>query len=85
MLGWALFVPLGFIDPVFAIGLQLLEAPSLRRLWTSMYNTPLVPTPTSTIRSSGQRGGLAGARRADLLRRALGDLRAIGPMASGCG
>src|SRR5262245_40025230 len=45
MLGWALFVPLGFIlDPVFhAIGLQLLEASSLRELWTSMYNTPLVP------------------------------------------
>ena len=45
MLGWALFVPLGFIlDPVFhAIGLQLLEVPSLRGLWTSMYNTPLVP------------------------------------------
>ena len=45
MLGWALFVPLGFIlDPVFhAIGLQLLEARSLRGLWTSMYNTPLVP------------------------------------------
>jgi uncharacterized protein (TIGR03546 family) len=45
MLGWALFVPLGFIlDPVFhAIGLGLLEAPSLRGLWTSMYNTPLVP------------------------------------------
>jgi uncharacterized protein (TIGR03546 family) len=45
MLGWALFVPLGFIlDPVFhAIGLQLLETSSLRGLWTSMYNTPLVP------------------------------------------
>ena len=45
MLGWALFVPLGFIlDPVFhAIGLGLLEAPALRGLWTSMYNTPLVP------------------------------------------
>ncbi|HWB41230.1 MAG TPA: TIGR03546 family protein [Gemmatimonadales bacterium] len=45
MLGWALFVPLGFIlDPVFhAIGLRLLEAPSLRDLWTAMYNTPLVP------------------------------------------
>ena len=45
MLGWALFVPLGFIlDPVFhAIGLSLLEAPSLRGLWTAMYNTPLVP------------------------------------------
>ena len=45
MLGWALFVPLGFmLDPVFhAIGLGLLQAPSLRELWTSMYNTPLVP------------------------------------------
>ena len=45
MLGWALFVPFGFIlDPVFhAIGLGLLQAPSLRGLWTSMYNTPLVP------------------------------------------
>jgi uncharacterized protein (TIGR03546 family) len=45
MLGWALFVPFGFIfDPIFhGIGLRLLEAPSLRGLWTSMYNTPLVP------------------------------------------
>jgi uncharacterized protein (TIGR03546 family) len=45
MLGWALFVPLGFIlDPVFhAIGVGLLQAPSLRGLWTAMYNTPLVP------------------------------------------
>ena len=45
MLGWALFVPLGFIlDPVFdRIGASLLLAPSLRPLWTSMYNTPLVP------------------------------------------
>jgi uncharacterized protein (TIGR03546 family) len=45
MLGWALFVPLGFmLDPVFhAIGLGLLQAASLRGLWTSMYNTPLVP------------------------------------------
>jgi uncharacterized protein (TIGR03546 family) len=45
MLGWALFVPLGFIlDPVFhAIGLSLLEAPSLRPLWTGWYNTPLMP------------------------------------------
>jgi uncharacterized protein (TIGR03546 family) len=45
MMGWALFVPLGFIlDPIFhPIGLRLLEAPSLRGLWTSMYNTPLVP------------------------------------------
>ena len=45
MLGWALFVPLGFLlDPVFhRIGSSLLQAPSLRPLWTSMYNTPLVP------------------------------------------
>ena len=45
MLGWALFVPLGFLlDPVFdRIGAGLLHAPSLRPLWTSMYNTPLVP------------------------------------------
>ncbi|MBA3556154.1 MAG: TIGR03546 family protein [Gemmatimonadales bacterium] len=45
MLGWALFVPVGFIlDPVFhAIGLRLLEAPALRPLWTDLFNTPLVP------------------------------------------
>lgn len=45
MLGWALFVPLGFIlDPVFhRIGLALLEAPSLRGTWTAWFNTPLVP------------------------------------------
>ncbi|MBA3258667.1 MAG: TIGR03546 family protein [Gemmatimonadales bacterium] len=45
MLGWALFVPVGFmLDPVFhAIGLRLLEAPSLRPLWTDWFNTPLVP------------------------------------------
>jgi uncharacterized protein (TIGR03546 family) len=45
MLGWALFVPLGFLlDPVFdRIGASLLQAPSLRSLWTSWYNTPLVP------------------------------------------
>ncbi|MGH7508483.1 MAG: TIGR03546 family protein [Gemmatimonadales bacterium] len=45
MLGWALFVPIGFLlDPVFhAIGLQLLQAESLRPLWTTWTNTPLVP------------------------------------------
>jgi uncharacterized protein (TIGR03546 family) len=45
MLGWALFVPLGFVlDPVFdRIGASLLLTPSLRPLWTSWYNTPLVP------------------------------------------
>src|ERR671910_841966 len=41
MLGWMLFVPVGFLfDPVFdSIGLQLLEAPSLRALWTDWTNT----------------------------------------------
>jgi uncharacterized protein (TIGR03546 family) len=45
MLGWALFVPLGFLlDPVFhRIGESLLMAASLRELWTAWYNTPLVP------------------------------------------
>jgi uncharacterized protein (TIGR03546 family) len=45
MLGWALFVPVGFIlDPLFhRIGASLLQAPSLRPLWTSWYNTPLMP------------------------------------------
>jgi uncharacterized protein (TIGR03546 family) len=45
MLGWALFVPLGFIlDPIFhRVGAALLEAPGLRPLWTAWYNTPLVP------------------------------------------
>jgi len=45
MLGWALFVPLGFLlDPVFdAIGRALLQNPSLRPLWTDLFNTPLVP------------------------------------------
>ena len=38
-------MPLGFLlDPVFhRIGVELLQAQSLRPLWTSMYNTPLVP------------------------------------------
>jgi uncharacterized protein (TIGR03546 family) len=45
MLGWMLFVPIGFLlDPVFdGIGLQLLGAPSLRSLWTSWTNTPILP------------------------------------------
>jgi len=45
MLGCALFVPVGFVlDPVFdRIGAGLLQAPSLRPLWTSWYNTPLMP------------------------------------------
>ena len=45
MLGWALFVPIGFLlDPLFDwIGHSLLMAPSLRDMWTSLYNTPIVP------------------------------------------
>lgn len=45
MLGWALFVPVGFLlDPLFDwIGHSLLLAPSLRDMWTSLYNTPIVP------------------------------------------
>ncbi len=45
MLGLALFTPLAFIlDPVFdRLGLALLDAPQLQALWTSLYNTPLVP------------------------------------------
>lgn len=45
MLGWALFVPIGFLlDPLFDwIGHQLLFAESLRGMWTSLYNTPVIP------------------------------------------
>jgi uncharacterized protein (TIGR03546 family) len=45
MLGWALFVPVGFLlDPLFdRVGASLLLAPALRPMWTSWYNTPLVP------------------------------------------
>jgi uncharacterized protein (TIGR03546 family) len=45
MLGWMVFVPIGFLlDPVFdAIGLSLLTARSLRPLWTGWTNTPLLP------------------------------------------
>ena len=45
MLGWALFVPIGFLlDPLFDwIGHQVLMAESLRGVWTSLYNTPIVP------------------------------------------
>ena len=45
MLGWALFVPFGFLlDPLFDwIGHSLLLAPSLRGLWTSLYNMPIAP------------------------------------------
>lgn len=45
MLGMALFTPIAFIfDPLLdRLGLALLEAPGLQGLWTSLYNTPLVP------------------------------------------
>jgi uncharacterized protein (TIGR03546 family) len=45
MLGWALFVPAGFLlDPLFDwIGHTLLFTPALTPLWTSLYNMPLVP------------------------------------------
>ncbi len=45
LLGWAVFVPVGFLlDPVFDwIGHGLLLAPSLRGLWTALYNTPIIP------------------------------------------
>ncbi|HXF95406.1 MAG TPA: TIGR03546 family protein [Gemmatimonadales bacterium] len=46
MLGWALFIPVGFLlDPWFdRIGtLLLLETPALVPLWTSLYNLPVVP------------------------------------------
>src|SRR6266481_508484 len=45
LLGWALFVPIGFLlDPLFDwIGHQLLFAEPLRSVWTTLYNTPIVP------------------------------------------
>ncbi|MGH7671908.1 MAG: TIGR03546 family protein [Gemmatimonadales bacterium] len=46
MLGWAVFVPVGFLlDPLFdRIGrLLLLDTPALTPLWTALYNTPVVP------------------------------------------
>src|SRR5439155_25721042 len=45
LVGWAMFVPVGFLlDPLFDwIGHSLLLAPSLRGLWTSLSNTPIIP------------------------------------------
>jgi uncharacterized protein (TIGR03546 family) len=46
LLGWALFVPVGFLlDPMFDAmgGALLLETPALRPLWTLLYNAPVVP------------------------------------------
>lgn len=45
-LGWALFMPLGFVlDPAFdALGRTLLlDTPALKAMWTALYNTPVVP------------------------------------------
>ncbi len=45
LLGWALFVPVGFLlDPLFDwIGHALLLAAPLRVFWTTLYNTPIIP------------------------------------------
>jgi len=45
MLGWALFVPIGFLlDPVFdSIGRTLLFTPGFTPFFTSLYNMPVVP------------------------------------------
>src|SRR6266705_1447184 len=46
LLGWMLFTPLGFaFDPLFdALGHRLLlETPALTGVWTTLYNTPVVP------------------------------------------
>lgn len=46
LLGWAVFVPVGFVlDPVFdAIGRRLLlETPALQPVWTALYNMPVAP------------------------------------------
>lgn len=46
LLGWAIFVPLGFaLDPLFeSLGRQLLlETPALVPLWTSLANIPVIP------------------------------------------
>src|SRR5947207_15521826 len=45
MLGWVLFVPVGFVlDPLFdSIGHSLLVTPSLRPLCNALYTMPIVP------------------------------------------
>lgn len=46
MLGWLLFVPVGFLlDPVFDRigGRLLLGTPALQDVWTAAYNMPVVP------------------------------------------
>ena len=61
MLGWALFVPVGFaLDPVFdRIGRTLLvDTPSLTPVWTSLYNAPVWPY--TNFNNSVVLGSLAG-------------------------
>ena len=45
MLGWALFIPIGFLlDPLFDwIGHTILFTPFLTPFFTSLYNTPVIP------------------------------------------
>ena len=45
MLGIAFFTPFGFaLDPIFhRVGLGLLNSPGLRSMWTTWFNTPIVP------------------------------------------
>ena len=46
LLGWALFIPVGFLlDPLFDhVGhVLLLHTPALTPLWTTLYNMPVVP------------------------------------------
>jgi uncharacterized protein (TIGR03546 family) len=46
LLGWTLFVPIGFaLDPAFhAAGRRLLvDTPALGPLWTAWFNTPVIP------------------------------------------
>jgi uncharacterized protein (TIGR03546 family) len=46
LLGWALFAPLGFLlDPLFdQLGRKLLlETPALTAMWTTWFNTPVLP------------------------------------------
>jgi uncharacterized protein (TIGR03546 family) len=46
MLGWALFLPLGFaLDPLFGrLGQELLlDTPALTPMWTTWFNTPVLP------------------------------------------
>ena len=53
-LGWLIFTPVGFVlDPVFdSVGTTLLaDTSTLRPLWVTLYNTPIVAlgNPTNTI------------------------------------